>query len=42
LIYQTRLEGPSSNIDLSHLEKGIYFITVRTKMITKTVKIIKI
>jgi predicted MPP superfamily phosphohydrolase len=41
LIYSTRMDGPTHQIDLSSFEKGLYFITVRSRDYVRTEKIIK-
>ncbi len=41
LILNTKREGPNNQIDLSSFEKGIYFITIRSKDFVTTRKIIK-
>ncbi|MEN8229989.1 MAG: T9SS type A sorting domain-containing protein, partial [Bacteroidota bacterium] len=41
-IYHTTLEGPTQQIDLSPFQKGIYFITIRSKDFVTTEKIIKL
>ena len=41
LLYNDRLEGPTHQIDLSSFEKGLYFITVRSRDYVRRVKIIK-
>ncbi|MFC2129418.1 T9SS type A sorting domain-containing protein [Bacteroidota bacterium] len=40
-VYSDRMEGNSKQIDLSTLSKGIYFITLRSKEIVRTEKLIK-
>lgn len=42
LIYSTRMEGTTHQIDLSSFEKGVYFITIRSKDSVTTRKIIKL
>jgi len=42
LLYSTRMEGPTHQIDLSSFQKGIYFITVRSRDQVRTEKIIKL
>ncbi len=42
LIFSTEMEGTSHQIDLSSFQKGVYFITVRSKDIVTTRKIIKL
>ena len=42
LKYTTRIEGPTFQIDLSRFQKGVYFITVRSKDYISTNKIIKL
>jgi hypothetical protein len=41
LLYSDRREGPTNQIELSSFEKGLYFITVRSKDYVITEKIIK-
>jgi len=41
LLYNDRMEGPTHQIDLSSFEKGVYFITVRSRNQVWTEKIIK-
>ena len=41
LLYTNKMEGPTHQIDLSSYEKGLYFITVRSRDFVKTEKIIK-
>jgi hypothetical protein len=41
LQYTDRMEGPTHQIDLSSLEKGLYFITIRFREHVRTEKIIK-
>ena len=41
LLYNSRIEGTTHQIDLSSFEKGLYFITVRSKYFVRTEKIIK-
>jgi len=42
LIYITKMEGSTLQIDLSFLQKGVYFITVRSRDYVRTEKIIKL
>ncbi|MFC2115150.1 T9SS type A sorting domain-containing protein [Bacteroidota bacterium] len=42
LIYSREMEGSSHQIDLSSLQRGVYFITVRSKDFVRTEKIIKL
>lgn len=42
LIYSTRMEGTTHQIDLSSFQKGAYFITIRSKDYVTTRKIIKL
>ena len=42
LIYSDKIDGPTHQIDLSSFEKGLYFITIRSKDFVKTEKIIKL
>jgi len=42
VIYSTEMEGTSHQIDLSSFQKGVYFITIRSKDFVKTEKIIKL
>ncbi len=42
LIYQTIWKEPSHQIDLSSFQKGVYFITIRSKDFVTTRKIIKL
>jgi hypothetical protein len=42
LIYKTRTDGPSRQLDLSSFQKGIYFITIRSQNSVTTRKIIKL
>jgi len=42
LIYSTEMEGPTHQIDLSSFQKGLYFITVRSRDYTITDKVIKL
>jgi hypothetical protein len=42
LIYSTNMEGNFKKIDLSTYQKGVYFITVRSKDFVRTEKIIKL
>ena len=41
LLYTDRMEGPTHQIDLSSFEKGLYFITIRSRDYLRTEKIIK-
>jgi hypothetical protein len=41
LIYNTRFDGPTHQIDLSSFEKGLYFLTIRSRDYVRTEKIIK-
>jgi len=41
LIFNSKLEGTTHQIDLSPFEKGVYFITIRSKGFEATKKIIK-
>jgi hypothetical protein len=41
LLYTDRMEGLTHQIDISSFEKGLYFITVRSRDYVKTEKIIK-
>jgi hypothetical protein len=41
LIYSTKIDGPTLRIDLSSFEKGLYFMTVRSRDYVRTEKIIK-
>jgi hypothetical protein len=41
LLYNSRMKGPSHQIDLSSFEKGLYFITIRSRDNVSTEKIIK-
>lgn len=41
LLYTGRMEGPTHQIDLSSFEKGLYFITVRSRNYARTEKLIK-
>ena len=41
LLYTNKMEGPTHQIDLSSYEKGLYFITVRSRDFVKTERIIK-
>ena len=40
LLYTDRMEGPTHQIDISSFEKGLYFITVRSRDYVRTEKII--
>jgi len=42
LLYRTKREGPTFQIDLSSFQKGLYFITVRSRDYVRTEKIIKL
>ncbi len=42
LIYSTKMEGTSYQIDLSSFQKGVYLITIRSKDFVTTKKIIKL
>ncbi len=42
LIYGTKMEGPTHQIDLSSFQKGLYFITIRSRDYVRTEKIIKL
>ncbi len=42
LLYTDRMEGPTHQIDLSSFEKGLYFITIRSRDFMRTEKIIKL
>jgi hypothetical protein len=42
LLYNTNMEGPTFQIDISSFEKGVYFITVRSRDYVRTEKIIKL
>jgi len=41
LLYSTKMEGPTLQIDLSSFHNGLYFITVRSRDYIRTEKIIK-
>ncbi len=41
LLYTDKMEGPTHQIDLSSFQKGLYFITVRSRDYVRTEKIIK-
>ena len=41
LLYTNRMEGPTHQIDLTSFEKGLYFITIRSRDYVRTEKIIK-
>jgi predicted GH43/DUF377 family glycosyl hydrolase len=41
LLYSTLIEGPTHQIDLSTFQRGLYFITIRSRDFVKTEKIIK-
>jgi hypothetical protein len=40
-LYNSKVEGPTHQIDLSSFQKGLYFITVRSRDYVRTEKIIK-
>ena len=42
LIYSTKMEGTTHQLDLSSFQKGVYFITIRSKDFVTTEKIIKL
>ena len=42
LLYSDKIEGPTHQIDLSSFEKGLYFITIRSRDFVRTEKIIKL
>ena len=42
ILYMDRMEGPTHQIDLSSFQKGLYFITVRSRDYVRTEKIIKL
>jgi len=42
LIYSSKIEGPIHQIDLSSFQRGLYLITVRSRDIVRTEKIIKL
>ncbi len=42
LIFSTRMEGTSHQIDLSSFQKGVYFITVRSEDFVTKKKMIKL
>jgi hypothetical protein len=42
LLYTDIMDGPTQQIDLSSFQKGLYFITVRSKDYVRTEKIIKL
>jgi hypothetical protein len=42
LIFNKEIEGPTNQIDLSSFQKGVYFITIRSKDFLTTKKIIKL
>ncbi len=42
MIHRTEMEGTSHQIDLSTFQKGVYFITIRSKDFATTRKIIKL
>ena len=42
LIYKGEMEGPTHQIDLSSFPRGVYFVTIRSKVFVSTKKIIKI
>ena len=41
LLFNSTVEGPTHQIDLSTLQKGLYFITVRSRDFVRTEKLIK-
>jgi hypothetical protein len=41
LLYNKQFEGTYHQVDLSSLPKGIYFITIRSKVAVVTRKVIK-
>lgn len=41
LLYNDKMEGPTLQIDLSSFQKGLYFITVRSRDYVRTEKLIK-
>ncbi len=42
LLYSDKIEGPTLQIDLSSFQKGLYFITVRSRDFVRTEKILKL
>ena len=42
LIYSTQMEGTSHQINISSFQKGVYFITIRSRDYVRTEKIIKL
>jgi len=42
LIYSNKIEGPTHQIDISSFQKGLYFITIRSRDYVVTEKIIKL
>jgi len=42
LIFSKEMEGSSHELDLSTLQKGVYFITIKSKSLVTTKKIIKL
>jgi hypothetical protein len=42
LLYSDKIEGSSHQIDLSSFQKGLYFITIRSRDYVRTEKIIKL
>ena len=42
LLYSNKMEGPYHQIDLSSFQKGLYFITIRSRDFVRTEKIIKL
>ena len=42
LVYNTKIDGAIGQLDLSSLQKGVYFITIRTKAFVAKRKIIKL
>jgi len=42
LLYSDKMEGPTHQIDLSSFQKGLYFITIRSRDYVRTEKIIKL
>ena len=42
LLYSDKIDGPTHQIDLSSFQKGVYFITIRSKDFVKIEKIIKL
>jgi hypothetical protein len=41
-VYTKKMEGPRQQIDLSSLQKGVYFITIRSRDFVSTKKIMKL